>query len=40
MDMHRRPDEVVVACDAITPSAIELAVQGAMGAGVPSRRSY
>ena len=32
-DMPRRPDEVLVACDAITLSAIEFAVQGIIGQG-------
>jgi len=34
-DLYRRPDLVLAACDALTPMAIDWAVQAAYGAGVP-----
>lgn len=35
MDMYREPDKLIAACDAVTPSAIKMAVDSAMMTGVP-----
>ncbi len=35
MDLFRRPQKVIAACEALTPLAIKMAVDAAAGAGVP-----
>jgi uroporphyrinogen-III decarboxylase len=35
MDLFRRPQQVIAACEALTPLAVKMAVDAAAGAGVP-----
>ncbi|MBI5441419.1 MAG: hypothetical protein HY900_09440 [Deltaproteobacteria bacterium] len=35
LDMHRRPEALIAACDAVTPAAIRMGVEGAMATGQP-----